>query len=109
MLFKGIEKTNESKSPSVVDTLPRTVKQVKNLIEELKLLNYTPTQDDIAAFCLSIMSDKTASHKDRLQAARLLAQIKGYLDKDKGSKGINGARIKWAVPVDTTAQSSDLT
>ena len=90
------------------DNLPRTVAQVKKLVQDLQLISYDVKQEDIERFCLSIMADKTCSHKDRLQAARLLAQLKGFIGKDKGKKkGINGARIKWANAV--TVETEKLT
>ena len=94
-LFKALNKQN-TKAPAAPE-LPRTVAQVKKLVSDLRLINYDVQQQDIERFCLSIMSDKTCSHKDRLQAARLLAQLKGFIGKDTGkNKGVNGARIKWA-------------
>lgn len=95
-LFDSVQKNTAIAAPEI----PRTVAQVKKLIQDLQLINYDVSQADLERFCLSIMSDKTCSHRDRLQAARLLAQIKGYISKDKDkNKGINGARIKWATAV----------
>lgn len=92
-LFETEQKNIATAAPE----LPRTVAQVKKLVQDLQYINYEVSQADLERFCLSIMADKTCSHRDRLQAARLLAQIKGYITKEKDKiKGINGARIKWA-------------
>ena len=86
---------------------PRTVRQVQQLIKDIRLLDLDIQQADIEKFLISIMADKTASHRDKLQAARLLSQLKGYIGKDKASTGVNGAKIKWAYDtIDTTTAES---
>lgn len=103
-LFQGVK---ESKQIQTIEHMPRTVKQVKQLIQDIRLLDLEIQQSDIEKYLISVMADKTASHRDRLQAARLLSQLKGYIGKDKGNTGVNGARIKWAnAPIDTTASES---
>lgn len=79
-----------------VEVSTKGLQQIQKLCNTLgasfKMLN----QDDLCRFCMLIMSEPTASHKDKLTAAKLYAQIKGYLDKNKQRRGANGARIRWA-------------
>ena len=82
----------------------RSLQQVQKLCntlgEPFRMLN----ADDLCRFCLLIMAEPSATHKDKLTAAKLYAQLKGYLDKDKQKKGVNGARIRWAsAPIDVEA------
>ena len=80
--------------------LQQVQKLCNTLGEPFRMLN----NDDLCKFCLLIMADPSASHKDKLAAAKLYAQLKGYLDKDKQKKGVNGARIRWAsAPIDVEA------
>lgn len=71
--------------------LQQVQKMCNTLGASFRMLN----EEDLCKYCMLIMAEPTASHKDKLTAAKLYAQLKGYLDKDKGKKGINGANFRW--------------
>lgn len=74
---------------------PRSIKECTLLLQRLGAQTAVLKIKDLQAFWLAIMADKTATHKDRLQASRLYADSIGAFNKDKQQKGIDGARLHW--------------
>lgn len=91
---KYLKETEEKTPPKCLQDCARLLQQ---LGQEQALLKLKELQN----FWLMIMADKSASHKDRLAASKLYAESIGAFDKNKQSKGVNGANIRWrSTPID---------
>ena len=99
-----IKKVNTETKPQKVAQLPPVVvpslsskaladcnRLLITLGQEVATLNLKQLQ----RFWLAVMADRSASHKDKLQASKLYAESIGAFDSNKNKKGVNGANIRW--------------
>ena len=91
-----------SQAPVVAPSLSsKTLQECNKLLQTLGADVAQLNIKQLQHFWLAVMADKSASHKDKLQASKLYAESIGAFDKDKNKKGINGANIRWkSKPID---------
>lgn len=98
-----IKKVNTEVKPQKVAPAPVVVPSLSNkTLQDCSRLLQTLGADvaqlnikQLQRFWLAIMADKSASHKDKLQASKLYAESIGAFDANKQKKGVNGANIRW--------------
>ena len=98
-----IRKVNTEVKPQKVLQAPviapslsnKTLQDCSRLLQTLGAEVATLNIKQLQRFWLAIMADKSASHKDKLQASKLYAESIGAFDANKQKKGINGANIRW--------------
>lgn len=73
----------------------RTLEECNKLLQTLGQETATLNLKHLQSFWLAVMADRSASHKDKLQASKLYAESIGAFDANKNKKGINGANIRW--------------
>lgn len=98
-----IQKANTEVKPQKVAPAPvivpslssKTLQDCNRLLQTLGADVAQLNIRQLQRFWLAIMADKSASHKDKLQASKLYASSIGAFDANKQKKGINGANIRW--------------
>ena len=108
-MSKQLELLKKNTITTGQDVPPRTIRECARLLQALSIEHATLKVKELQNFWLSVMADKSASHKDRLQASKLYAESIGAFDQAKQQKGINGANIRWrSTPIDVEIVDNDI-